>query len=120
MELPIQLALTYPERISCDLPPVDFIKLGALHFERVDEARYPCFSLALECAKKGGTYPCILNAAGEIAVSAFLQGQIKYTQIADIIEGTLSASEQGSAGSYAELEECDLSARARAQALLPQ
>ena len=120
MELPIQLALTYPERISCDLPPVDFIKLGALHFERVDEARYPCFSLALECAKKGGTYPCILNAAGEIAVSAFLQGQIKYTQIADIIEGTLSASEQGSAGSYAELEECDLAARARAQALLPQ
>ena len=120
MELPIQLALTYPERISCDLPPVDFIKRGALHFEGVDEARYPCFSLALECAKKGGTYPCILNAAGEIAVSAFLQGQIKYTQIADIIEGTLSASEQGSAGSYAELEECDLSARARAQALLPQ
>ena len=86
----------------------------------MDEARYPCFSLALECAKKGGTYPCILNAAGEIAVSAFLQGQIKYTQIADIIEGTLSASEQGSAGSYAELEECDLAARARAQALLPQ
>ena len=120
MELPIQLALTYPERISCELPPVDFIKLGALPFEGVDEERYPCFSLALECAKKGGTYPCILNAAGEIAVSAFLQGQIKYTQIADIIEGTLSASEQGSAGSYAELEECDLSARARAQALLPQ
>lgn len=120
MELPIQLALTYPERISCGFPPVDFIKLGALHFERVDEARYPCFALALECAKKGGTYPCILNAAGEIAVSAFLQGQIKYTQVADIIEGTLSASEQGSAGSYAELEECDLAARARAQALLPQ
>ena len=120
MELPIQLALTYPERISCKLPPVDFVKLGALHFETVNQERYPCFSLALECAQKGGTYPCILNAAGEIAVSAFLQGQIKYTQIADIIEGTLSASEQGSAGSYAELEECDLAARARAQALLPQ
>lgn len=120
MELPIQLALTYPERISCKLPPVDFVKLGALHFEAVDEERYPCFSLALECAKKGGTYPCILNAAGEIAVSAFLKGQIKYTQIADIIEGTLSASLRGTAGSYAELEECDLAARARAQALLPQ
>lgn len=120
MELPIQLALTYPERISCKLPPVDFVKLGALHFEAVNQERYPCFSLALECAQKGGTYPCILNAAGEIAVSAFLKGQIKYTQIADIIEGTLSASEQGSAGSYAELEECDLAARARAQALLPQ
>ena len=120
MELPIQLALTYPERIPCGLPPVDFIKLGALHFEAVNQERYPCFSLALECAQKGGTYPCILNAAGEIAVSAFLKGQIKYTQIADIIEGTLSASLRGTAGSYAELEECDLSARARAQALLPQ
>lgn len=120
MELPIQLALTYPERISCKLPPVDFVKLGALHFEAVEEERYPCFSLALECAKKGGTYPCILNAAGEIAVSAFLKGQIKYTQIADIIEGTLSASLRGTAGSYAELEECDSAARARAQALLPQ
>ncbi|HIY46377.1 MAG TPA: 1-deoxy-D-xylulose-5-phosphate reductoisomerase [Candidatus Borkfalkia excrementipullorum] len=120
MELPIQLALTYPERISCKLPPVDFVKLGALHFEAVNQERYPCFSLALECAQKGGTYPCILNAAGEIAVSAFLKGQIKYTQIADIIEGTLSASLRGTAGSYAELEECDLAARARAQALLPQ
>lgn len=120
MELPIQLALTYPERISCELPPVDFVKLGALHFEAVNQERYPCFSLALECAKKGGTYPCILNAAGEIAVSAFLKGQIKYTQIADIIEGTLSASLRGTAGSYAALEECDLAARARAQALLPQ
>lgn len=120
MELPIQLALTYPERISCKLPPVDFVKLGALHFEAVNQERYPCFSLALECAKKGGTYPCILNAAGEIAVSAFLKGQIKYTQIADIIEGTLSASLRGTAGSYAALEECDLAARARAQALLPQ
>ena len=120
MELPIQLALTYPERISCKLPPVDFVKLGALHFEAVEEERYPCFSLALECAKKGGTYPCILNAAGEIAVSAFLKGQIKYTQIADIIEGTLSASLRGTAGSYAELEECDSAARARAEALLPQ
>ncbi len=120
MELPIQLALTYPERISCELPPVDFVKLGALHFEAVDEERYPCFSLALECAEKGGTYPCILNAAGEIAVSAFLKGQIKYTQIADIIEGTLSASERGTAVSYAALEECDSAARARAEALLPQ
>ena len=85
----------------------------------MDETRYPCFTLALECAKKGGTYPCILNAAGEIAVSAFLRGQIKYTQIADIIEGTLSASVQRIAGSYAELEECDLAARARAESLLP-
>lgn len=118
MELPIQLAFTWPERLSCDLPPVDFAKLGALHFEEVDKKRYPCFSLALSCAEKGGTYPCILNAAGEVAVQAFLRGQIKYTQIAEIIESTLSQSPEGSAESYAALAETDSLARARAQTIL--
>lgn len=115
MELPIQLALTYPARLSCGLPSVDFVKCGALHFEEVSEERYPCFFLALECAKRGGSYPCVLNAAGEVAVSAFLNGQIKYTQIADIIEGTLSAHAPRAAGSYAELEEVDRAARACAR-----
>ena len=119
MELPIQLALTFPDRIACGLPPVDFAKLGALHFAEADKKRYPCFALALECAKKMGTYPCVLNAAGEIAVAAFLRGQIKYTQIADIIEGTLSAFTPCPTDSYAELEESDRAARADAAALLP-
>lgn len=118
MELPIQLAFTWPDRLSCDLPPVDFAKLGALHFEEVDKNRYPCFSLALSCAEKGGTYPCILNAAGEVAVQAFLRGQIKYTQIAEIIESTLSQPPEGSAESYAALAETDSLARARAQTIL--
>lgn len=115
MELPIQLALTYPERLDCGLPSVDFFKAGSLHFERADEKRYPCFVLALQCAEKGGTYPCILNAAGEVAVSAFLNGQIKYTQIADIIEDVLAAEIGGSAESYGALEETDRRARACAQ-----
>ncbi len=120
MELPIQLAFTYPERLSCALPPVDFAKLGALHFEEVDKGRYPCFSLALACAEKGGTYPCILNAAGEIAVQAFLRGQIKYTQIAEIIESTLSQPLQGGTDSYAALAETDALARARAQTIVKE
>lgn len=115
MELPIQLALTYPERLDCGLPPLDFIRAGALHFEKVDEKRYPCFRLALLCAKKGGTYPCILNAAGEVAVSAFLNGQIKYTQIADIIEDVLAAEIGGGAESYGALEETDRRAREKAR-----
>lgn len=115
MELPIQLALTYPERLDCGLPSVDFFKAGSLHFERADEKRYPCFVLALQCAEKGGTYPCILNAAGEVAVSAFLNGQIKYTQIADIIEDVLAAEIGGSAESYGALEETNRRARACAQ-----
>lgn len=119
MELPIQLALTYPERLPCGLPPVDFAKLGALHFEAVDERRYPCFALALECARKGRGYPCVLNAAGEIAVSAFLNGQIKYTQIADIMEGALSAYGDPPADGFADLEEIDNAARAAVKSLLP-
>lgn len=115
MELPIQLALTYPERLDCGLPPVDFFRAVSLHFEKVDEKRYPCFVLARQCAEKGGTYPCILNAAGEVAVSAFLNGQIKYTQIADIIEDVLAAEIGGSAESYDALEETDRKARACAR-----
>ena len=118
MELPIQLALTYPQRLDCALPSVDFVRLGALHFEGVDENRYPCFALALAAAQAGGTAPCALNAAGEIAVQAFLRGQIKYPQIADIIEGTLAARRWGQAGDYAALEEADAAARALARARL--
>ena len=119
MELPIQLALTYPERLSCALPPVDFLQLGALHFEGVDAARYPCFTLALAAAKAGGTLPCVLNAAGEVAVGAFLRGQIKYTQIAEIIEDTLSRAVRGEAESYAQLAETDRAARAAAAKRVP-
>ena len=117
MELPIQLALTYPERLPC-CPPADLAAVGALHFSEVERGRYPCFFLALESAEKGGAYPCTLNAAGEVAVGAFLKGQIKYTQIAEIIEGALCAGELPY-GSYAALEEADAAARARARALLP-
>ena len=117
MELPIQLALTYPGRLPC-CPPADLAAVGALHFSEVERGRYPCFFLALGCAEKGGAYPCILNAAGEVAVGAFLKGQIKYTQIAEIIEGALCAGELPY-GSYAALEEADAAARARARALLP-
>ena len=118
MELPIQLALTYPQRLDCALPSVDFVRLGALHFEGVDEGPYPCLALALAAAQAGGTAPCALNAAGEIAVEAFLRGQIKYPQIADIIEGTLAARRWGRAGDYAALEEADAAARALARARL--
>ena len=80
---------------------------GPLHFEEVDLHRYPCFSLALGCARKGQTYPCFLNAAGEVAVEAFLKGQIKYTQISELISGTLAALEPGPAESYAALAAAD-------------
>lgn len=85
----------------------------------MDAARYPCFTLALAAAKAGGTLPCVLNAAGEVAVSAFLRGQIKYTQIAEIIEDTLSRAVRGEAESYAQLAETDRAARAAAAKRVP-
>lgn len=120
MELPIQLALTYPERLSCALPTPDFAKLGALRFETVDEARYPCFTVAKECAREGGSLPCVLNAAGEIAVRAFLGGQIKYTKIAQILEGTLFRFAREEVSDYAQLLETDERARAIANQLIAE
>ena len=118
MELPIQLALTYPERIRANVQPLDLVKTGALHFSAPDPARYPCFSLALRCAQAGGDLPCVLNAAGEIAVCAFLGGQIKYTQIAEIIERTLEKFTPRKAESYALLEDTDAAARRAARGFL--
>ena len=105
MELPIQLALTYPERLSCALPTPDFAKLGALRFET---------------AREGGSLPCVLNAAGEIAVRAFLGGQIKYTKIAQILEGTLFRFAREEVSDYAQLLETDERARAIANQLIAE
>ena len=119
MELPIQLALTYPERLPSNAAPLDLIKLSALHFSAPDPARYPCFFLALKCAERGGDMPCALNAAGEVAVQAFLHGQIKFTQIAEIIEETLGRISPRAAESYALLVDTDANARRIARSMLP-
>lgn len=83
---PIQIALTYPNKIPCAIPPVDFTSLGKLEFFAVDEKKFPCFGLSLKAANEGGTLPCMLNAASEVAVKAFLKGQIRFTDISNVIE----------------------------------
>ena len=90
MEIPIALALSYPERLVSKIESVDFIKLGSLNFSPVDINKYPCFDLALQAIKKGDNYPCALNAANEVAVKSFLDGQIKFTDIANTVSYTLS------------------------------
>lgn len=92
MELPIQLALSYPERFYCGVDEFDFTS-SPMHFENVDEDRYPCFKLALCAAEKGGCYPCAASGGNEEAVKLFLAGKIKYTDIAKYIEAALSACE---------------------------
>ena len=86
MRLPIQYAMTYPERWPTHLPDVDFFKLKKLNFEKPDLKKFPSLSLAFHVAKEGGTLPSVLNAADEVAVAAFLDGDIAFTKIYSIIE----------------------------------
>ncbi|NQT91052.1 MAG: 1-deoxy-D-xylulose-5-phosphate reductoisomerase [Candidatus Omnitrophica bacterium] len=89
MRLPIQHALTYPERIASPLPMLDFSRIEAFTFQRPDTAKYPCLTLAMAAAKLGKTYPAVLNAANEEAVKAFLERRIGFTKIAKVIEKVL-------------------------------
>ena len=86
MHLPIQYAMFYPKRITNEaLGRLDTASPAALNFEPLDPERYPCFSLALEIAKRGGTYPTVLCAADEMAVELFLEGRIRFTDICRIV-----------------------------------
>ena len=83
MGLPIQLALTYPERCPSMFEHLDFSSLKALTFEEPDLENMPCLRLAMDCARKGGTAPAIMSAANEVAVHAFLRGELGYNRIYD-------------------------------------
>ncbi|MBQ8295035.1 MAG: 1-deoxy-D-xylulose-5-phosphate reductoisomerase [Clostridia bacterium] len=111
MELPIQLALTYPDRFDCDLKPMDFEKLGAIRFLPLERKRFPCYDLALTAAELGDNYPCALNGAGEVAVRAFLQEKIGFTAIAKTIAAALERTERMKTLSYEVLKETDRQAR---------
>lgn len=115
MELPIQLALTYPERLDCDLKPLDFETLGAIRFLPLERKAFPCYDLALVAAEKGDNYPCALNGAGEVAVRAFLDGRIGFLSIAETIESVLEKTERMRVDCYEALEETDARARAIAR-----
>lgn len=91
MELPIQIALTYPDRLKSNIRGLNFAEIGKLTFERVDYERYPCFNLAVEALKRGGAYPAVLNGANEEAVKLFLCDKIGYMDIYSCIYGALEA-----------------------------
>jgi 1-deoxy-D-xylulose-5-phosphate reductoisomerase len=89
MRMPIQYALTYPERVASNQADLDWTKLKRLDFEKVSTRRYPCLRLAREALKKGGAWPCALNAADEVAVAAFLERQIPFLGIPEVVEKVL-------------------------------
>ena len=89
MRMPIQYALTYPERIASNQVALDWSKLKRLDFETVSTRRYPCLKLAREAMKKGGALPCALNAADEVAVAAFLERKLPFLGIPEVVERVL-------------------------------
>ena len=95
MRMPIQYALTYPERVASNQVALDWTKLKRLDFEKASTRRFPCLRLAREAMRKGGAYPCALNAADEIAVSAFLEQRLPFLGIPELIERVLSRTPRG-------------------------
>ena len=89
MRMPIQYALTYPERVASNQVALDWRKLRRLDFAKVSTRRFPCLRLAREAMKKGGALPCALNAADEVAVAAFLERRLPFLGIAEVIERVL-------------------------------
>ena len=110
MRVPIQLALTYPDRLPC-APQLRLEEIGTLRFLRLPEEKFPCFTLALSAGREGGTCPCILNAAGDEAVGAFLKESITFAQIAETIQGALNAFAREEVESYEQLFAVDARVR---------
>jgi 1-deoxy-D-xylulose-5-phosphate reductoisomerase len=95
MRTPIAHALAWPERIASGVQSLDLVAVGRLHFESPDIARFPCLGLAQRAARLGGTAPAVLNAANEVAVQAFLESQVNFTAIAEVIGQVLERHEVG-------------------------
>ena len=116
MRVPIAYALGMPERLPLpEIPPLDLVKLGALHFEAPDPARFPCLELAWQAVRAGGTVPAALNAGNERAVEAFLAREIPFRAIPATVEAALERTEARPGRSLPEILEVDREARDHAQ-----
>ena len=114
MRMPIAYALHGPERIELPIEPLDLAAVGQLTFEDPDLETFACLRLAREAGEAGGMSPCVLNAANEVAVGAFLEGQLPFTGIAAVVEAVLEAVSAPQPSHFADLFECDAEARRRA------
>jgi 1-deoxy-D-xylulose-5-phosphate reductoisomerase len=112
MRVPISFALNHPERVDVPVRPLDLVGLGSLTFEPVDTETFACLRLARAAAVAGGTAPCTLNAANEVAVHAFLGGRLRFVEIAAVIEETLEQLPAGPVHSFDALADADAEARA--------
>jgi 1-deoxy-D-xylulose-5-phosphate reductoisomerase len=110
MRVPISYALTYPDRAATSIPPLD-LTAGPLEFFEPDTDTFRMLALAREAGERGGTFPCVFNAANEVAVAAFLDGRIGFLEIASLVEDALARAEGSPARDLDELREADRRAR---------
>jgi 1-deoxy-D-xylulose-5-phosphate reductoisomerase len=115
MRVPISYALHYPQRADVDLPQLDLAAAGELSFESPDLETFACLRLALAAGEAGGTAPCVLNAADEVAVAAFLAGRIPFTGIAAVIERVLEEMPAQPLSHFDDLFAADAEARRRSE-----
>jgi 1-deoxy-D-xylulose-5-phosphate reductoisomerase len=110
MRVPISYALSYPDRAATPVPPLD-LTAGPLEFFEPDTLTFRLLALAREAGERGGTFPCVFNAANEVAVAAFLEGRIGFLEIASLVEDALERADGAPARDLDELREADRRAR---------
>lgn len=118
MRLPIQYAFGYPNRLKSDFERVDFFKLGTMTFEKPDTDRFRNLAFAFDAIRKRGNMCCILNAANEIVVAAFLEDRIGFLEMSDIIEKTMQQASFVASPSYEDYVQTDTEARRIAAELI--
>ncbi|MFN3385569.1 MAG: 1-deoxy-D-xylulose-5-phosphate reductoisomerase [Candidatus Thermochlorobacter sp.] len=111
MRIPIQYALTYPERFYADYPRIDWKQLSRLDFEAPDKDKFRCLALAYQAIEQGSSYPAVLNAANEAAVALFLEQKISFVKIPELIEEALNAHQNGQSVEIDDLIEIDRETR---------
>jgi 1-deoxy-D-xylulose-5-phosphate reductoisomerase len=118
MRVPISYALTYPDRAATPIPPLDLASGLTLEFHAPDLETFPLLALARRAGEQGGTYPCVFNAANEVAVAAFLEGRLGFLEIAEVVADALAAVDGAAASDLDELIAADGAARRHAEGAL--
>lgn len=118
MKVPIQYALTYPDRIECNVKKIDFAEYPALTFAEPDFMKFPCLDMAYKALRAGGTVPCTVNAANEVAVQAFLNGRLRYPDIYALISETVEMTDTINSPSLDDYMEIDAISRRNAEKIL--
>ena len=118
MKVPIQYALTYPDRTASTFPRIDWRMCSRLDFEQPDVSRFRNLQLAFDAMKQAGNKPCVLNAANEIVVRAFLNDRISFLKMSDIIETMLAKTKYIPTPSLDDYIECDKETRRKTEELI--